>query len=162
MGSNQNDGLLIREVQGLWSKVGNSDKGLVWFVAHSHKYCSVISEATRRCSVPEYTDKCSFIIMLFRAKFLRLFLFSISCLTLFLIYYYLNTRPPYALYSQLDSQEINNSEQLVQSEKKKYVMFRQLRGAGFNNQVCCDTVYLVVLGWTQYWSASGSRHIAVS
>ena len=123
-------------------------KGLV---AHNHKYtsantcCAVISEATHRCSVPRYTDKCPFIIMFSRAKILRFLLFSISCLTLFLVYYYLNTRPPYALYNQLDSQEIHHSEQLVQFEEKKYVMFRQLRGAGFNNQVCSDTVDLVGL-----------------
>ena len=80
-------------------------------------------------------------LMFFRAKFLRFTLFSTSCLILFLLYFYLNTRPPYALYNQLDLQELHSSEQLVQSEEKKYVMFRQLRGAGFNNQVCHDTLY---------------------
>jgi hypothetical protein len=73
--------------------------------------------------------------MLRRAILFRFWLFLTLCWTLLLVYFYLKTRPPYSLYNQLNSQELGDSELLVKIGRRKYVMFKQLRGAGFNNQV---------------------------
>ena len=66
-------------------------------------------------------------------RLLLLFLFSI---TLLLIYSYTIFVPPGELYSQLFEAEVQDSKKLIYNERgNKYVKFRQLQGAGFNNQV---------------------------
>lgn len=50
-------------------------------------------------------------------------------------YIYLWARPSYSTYVQVSQAERDQSIALLdQSEGKKYVLFKQLRGAGFNNQ----------------------------
>ncbi|KAF7428097.1 hypothetical protein PC9H_007316 [Pleurotus ostreatus] len=51
-------------------------------------------------------------------------------------YIYLSSRPPYTHYSSIDRFEFDTSERLFHEAGKpgKYVLFKQLRGAGFNNQ----------------------------
>jgi hypothetical protein len=53
------------------------------------------------------------------------------------IYIYLKSRPSYVLYQALDELELARSQTFVQdaSKETKYVLFKQLQGAGFNNQV---------------------------
>lgn len=54
---------------------------------------------------------------------------------LFIAYIYFNSRPNYAFYHSLHDQELVDSLQLVaNAQNNKYVMFKQLQGAGFNNQ----------------------------
>lgn len=69
-----------------------------------------------------------------RFRFLSIPLF----LVLFLVLYvYLSLRPPYALYTTLVQAEQETSLQWIENTggSSKYVKFRQLQGAGFNNQV---------------------------
>jgi hypothetical protein len=60
------------------------------------------------------------------------------CATLLLFYIYTTYLPPGALYTRLFDAELRNSRKLIHDVNKrdnKYVKFRQLQGAGFNNQV---------------------------
>lgn len=73
-----------------------------------------------------------------RATLIRYVLFATLLSTLFLLYCYLKYRPSYALYDQLSTQESRNSEVIAKTAsggRRRCVMFKQLRGAGFNNQV---------------------------
>lgn len=57
-------------------------------------------------------------------------------LSISISYIYLQSRPSYALYNTLTRiQDEESHKHVVNSRGKKYVMFKQLRGAGFNNQV---------------------------
>ena len=63
-------------------------------------------------------------------------LFILFCGTLLLFYLYISFLPPDDLYNQLFNTEIQDSQKLTRNERgNKYVKFRQLQGAGFNNQV---------------------------
>ena len=63
---------------------------------------------------------------------LLIFLFCLLC-TVFYIYH--AYRPPTALYTELLKSELELSRKLIHNERgNKYVKFKQLRGAGFNNQ----------------------------
>ncbi|KAF9453966.1 hypothetical protein P691DRAFT_657332 [Macrolepiota fuliginosa MF-IS2] len=73
-----------------------------------------------------------------RLTLIRIVLFVVLSTTLFLTYCYLKIRPSYGLYNQLNAQELKDSELIAKhgdGGKRRYVMFKQLRGAGFNNQV---------------------------
>ncbi|KAL1735532.1 hypothetical protein EV714DRAFT_200450 [Schizophyllum commune] len=61
--------------------------------------------------------------------------FSIFIFVLYGLYTY--DWPPYALYSTLERQEVAHSRALLQKERgpQRFVLFKQLQGAGFNNQV---------------------------
>ncbi|KAJ3546603.1 hypothetical protein NMY22_g1988 [Coprinellus aureogranulatus] len=50
--------------------------------------------------------------------------------------YYTYYRPPYALYDELFRNELKESQGMIRNkgEGRKYVKFKQLQGAGFNNQ----------------------------
>lgn len=56
-------------------------------------------------------------------------------------FFYLKYRPPYEVYKALKVVELEESKKWVQqqtstgSDKRKFVVFKQLQGAGFNNQV---------------------------
>ncbi|THV05078.1 hypothetical protein K435DRAFT_835028 [Dendrothele bispora CBS 962.96] len=53
-----------------------------------------------------------------------------------LFYLYLANRPPYALYDQLTQKELASAQDfLSRHEDHKFVVFQQLQGAGFNNQI---------------------------
>ncbi|PFH52089.1 hypothetical protein AMATHDRAFT_141135 [Amanita thiersii Skay4041] len=66
---------------------------------------------------------------------LPLFLAVVFSLLLAVAYLYISSRPPYALYTSLFDAEVKSSRQVIKSSaNNKYVMFRQLQGAGFNNQ----------------------------
>jgi hypothetical protein len=63
-------------------------------------------------------------------------LFVLFCAILLLFYLYTTYLPPEALYNQLFDAEVRDSKKLIRNERRnKYVKFRQLQGAGFNNQV---------------------------
>lgn len=67
---------------------------------------------------------------------LLLFGFALS----FVIFYlYVAYRPPIALYADLFEAETKESKALLHNEiGNKYVKFKQLQGAGLNNQVIWD------------------------
>ncbi|TFK44221.1 hypothetical protein BDQ12DRAFT_672587 [Crucibulum laeve] len=71
-----------------------------------------------------------------RWNLLRSLLLFISCLLLLAFYSYLKARPSYALYDNLTRQEREESLALIHNSRgnEKYVYFKQLQGAGFNNQ----------------------------
>ena len=64
-------------------------------------------------------------------------LLVLFCAILLLFYLYTTFLPPEALYNQLFDAEVRDSIKLIRNERgnNKYVKFRQLQGAGFNNQV---------------------------
>ena len=63
-------------------------------------------------------------------------LLVLFCAILLLFYLYTTFLPPEALYNQLFDAEVRDSKKLIRNERgNKYVKFRQLQGAGFNNQV---------------------------
>ncbi|KAJ7132771.1 hypothetical protein C8R43DRAFT_1023258 [Mycena crocata] len=66
---------------------------------------------------------------------LRLFAFLV--LVFIFLYAYLQFAPPYAIYDALTQSEVAASLALVEDRRNlnKFVLFRQLQGAGFNNQV---------------------------
>ena len=67
----------------------------------------------------------------------RYSLLLVLLLTLAASYAYLSFRPNYALYDALVDLELLSSRQTIaNSSHSRYVLFKQLRGAGFNNQVC--------------------------
>ncbi|KAF6763157.1 hypothetical protein DFP72DRAFT_525512 [Ephemerocybe angulata] len=71
-------------------------------------------------------------------RFLSLrYLLALAFLALVVtVYVFYSLRPPYALYDNLFRSEILESQDLTRNptSHKKYVKFRQLQGAGFNNQ----------------------------
>lgn len=73
---------------------------------------------------------------LIRPRLLRPLLGFILLLSLFSSYLYLKSRPSYELYKSLSENEVDQSHKRVQNSKESnYVLFKQLQGAGFNNQV---------------------------
>lgn len=69
-------------------------------------------------------------------RLLRPFLAFVLSLSLLISYIYLKSRPSYELYKSLSENEFEQSRKLVRnSRENKYVLFKQLQGAGFNNQV---------------------------
>ncbi|KAG5643442.1 hypothetical protein DXG03_000915 [Asterophora parasitica] len=65
-------------------------------------------------------------------RFLLAFVLLASLVT---SYIYLKHRPSYALYDTLANHEVSESRRFIRnSPDNKYVFFRQLQGAGFNNQ----------------------------
>lgn len=70
-----------------------------------------------------------------RWRLLRLPVALIFCASILISYTYLKSRPSYKLYNTLAEQEIQHSRQFIRNNREsKYVLFKQLRGAGFNNQ----------------------------
>jgi lipopolysaccharide export LptBFGC system permease protein LptF len=69
-------------------------------------------------------------------RVLRPLLLLIAALSFILYYLYLSYRPPTSLYTDLFVSEAEGSKKLIHNEiGNKYVKFKQLQGAGFNNQV---------------------------
>ncbi|KAJ6586901.1 hypothetical protein DFH09DRAFT_1141873 [Mycena vulgaris] len=67
---------------------------------------------------------------------LRLSTVLVAAVLLFFYYLYRQLAPPYAIYDDLAQSELRASLSLaLDGSPKKYVFFRQLQGAGFNNQV---------------------------
>ncbi|KAF8893386.1 hypothetical protein BD779DRAFT_1609766 [Infundibulicybe gibba] len=72
---------------------------------------------------------------LWRWRIFRFLLFSAISTLCLISYFYLKSRPSYALYERLAEQEILRSQtQIKTNPNQRYVFFRQLQGAGFNNQ----------------------------
>ena len=69
-------------------------------------------------------------------RIIKPFLFFGFALSLVTLYLYVSYRPPIALYANLFEAETKESITLLHNEiGNKYVKFKQLQGAGFNNQV---------------------------
>ncbi|KAJ7218085.1 hypothetical protein GGX14DRAFT_439658 [Mycena pura] len=67
---------------------------------------------------------------------LRVFFLLVAALGFLLYYAYRQLAPPYAVYDALTRSEVQTSLAVIEDPSpKKYVFFRQLQGAGFNNQV---------------------------
>lgn len=68
---------------------------------------------------------------------LRLLLLVFLAVTLVLSHRYLKSRPSYILYKVLSDSEVEQSHNLIRNARgnPRYVLFKQLQGAGFNNQV---------------------------
>lgn len=69
---------------------------------------------------------------------IRLLLISLVSITLSIFYWFLKSRPPDKLYEALFIAEEENSVDLLEKHREgnlRFVKFRQLQGAGFNNQV---------------------------
>ncbi|KAJ7647355.1 hypothetical protein FB45DRAFT_998502 [Roridomyces roridus] len=67
---------------------------------------------------------------------LRVFVFSAFVVLLFLYYLYRRLAPPYAIYATYTQKELLASLSVIEERPTaKYVLFRQLQGAGFNNQI---------------------------
>lgn len=63
-------------------------------------------------------------------------LLIVFCIALLLFYIYSTFLPPAEVYNQLFDDEVRDSNKLIHNDRgNKYVKFRQLQGAGFNNQV---------------------------
>lgn len=74
--------------------------------------------------------------MRFRSVARRCLFLLLLLVLLFIARLYFNSRPDYALYNTLSSLELATSRQLIaDAPSNKYVLFKQLQGAGFNNQV---------------------------
>jgi hypothetical protein len=90
--------------------------------------------------------------MLSRKSLCRLSLIFIP-ISLFLTYLYINARPPYALYYGLKAQEFRDSRETVglqlKGGKPRFVAFKQLRGAGFNNQVSVVCITMNIVAFMQ-------------
>ena len=81
-----------------------------------------------------------------RWRLLRPLVVLVLCSSLLASYIYLKSRPSYTLYKGLVEQEIEDSRQFIKENRNaKYVSFKQLRGAGFNNQVGSTHELLCVL-----------------
>lgn len=81
-----------------------------------------------------------FPIFLFRWRLLRPALLLLLFLTLSALFYIYHTfKPPIHLYNSLFDAEVQSSRNIAAQSKQpntlRYVKFRQLQGAGFNNQV---------------------------
>ena len=112
-----------------------------------------------------------------RVRYLSLS-FSIFIFVLYGLYTY--DWPPYALYSTLEKQEVAHSRALLQKERgpQRFVLFKQLQGAGFNNQVnshidvilgrwltlirCRRSCYITILRWRRVGRMSTSRSFGES
>ena len=68
----------------------------------------------------------------------RLLLVVLCSLGLFAGFLYRKYRPPWEFYRGLGTLELNESKSLLAASGsgERYVKFKQLQGAGFNNQVC--------------------------
>lgn len=76
--------------------------------------------------------------LLSRWRLLRLLLALLLCISLLAAYTFLKSRPSYGLYTALRDSEIKSSGRKIKQadfDRSRYVLFKQLRGAGFNNQV---------------------------
>jgi hypothetical protein len=96
-----------------------------------------------------------------RPSHTRYLLLPLLLVLLFIAYLYFNSRPDYALYNSLSSLELATSRQLIADVPSvKYVLFKQLQGAGFNNQVSLKHTNLasVIIGTP----CLGSRDYLVS
>lgn len=94
-------------------------------------------------------------------RILRLLAFVLFFFSVFLYFLYVWTRPPLALYNQLFDTETELSKKLIHNERgNRYVKFRQLQGAGFNNQVFAYLYPFLLYGCSSGYL--GSRNIAVS
>ncbi|RDB16754.1 hypothetical protein Hypma_002386 [Hypsizygus marmoreus] len=70
-----------------------------------------------------------------RWRLLRPLLALVIIFSFFISYIFLKSRPSYALYNTLADDEIEASRKLIRNTRNsRYVLFRQLQGAGFNNQ----------------------------
>ncbi|KAF5328865.1 hypothetical protein D9619_011725 [Psilocybe cf. subviscida] len=65
---------------------------------------------------------------------IRYFFLALIATALFAYYLYVSYRPPNDLYADLFNVETQASVDLPDLSKRTYVMFKQLQGAGFNNQ----------------------------
>ncbi|KAK7045565.1 hypothetical protein VNI00_007397 [Paramarasmius palmivorus] len=64
------------------------------------------------------------------------FLALLGCSTILVGFGYFSYRPPYTLYSDLTTDELQAARNFLQEQvDPKFVLFKQLQGAGFNNQV---------------------------
>lgn len=82
------------------------------------------------------TNLCMYTHLTARSRFLRPLVAVIFCASLLISYIFLKSRPSYQLYTTLAEHEIEHSRQFIRNHRdSKYVVFKQLRGAGFNNQV---------------------------
>jgi hypothetical protein len=80
-----------------------------------------------------------------RWRLLRPLLAFVLSLSVLVSYIYLKSRPSYELYKSLSAYEVEHSRKLLPNSKEnKYVLFKQLQGAGFNNQVSCSPVTLIL------------------
>lgn len=85
---------------------------------------------------PEPLCSCHKFMPSYSRRWLRPLLAFVLSLSLLISYIYLKSRPSYELYKSLSENEFEQSRKLVQnSRENKYVLFKQLQGAGFNNQV---------------------------
>ncbi|KAF8069984.1 hypothetical protein FPV67DRAFT_1623431 [Lyophyllum atratum] len=70
-----------------------------------------------------------------RWRLFRVFLVFVIVISLLISYLFLKSRPSYALYEALAKYEVAESRRFIRnSPENKYVFFKQLQGAGFNNQ----------------------------
>ncbi|GLB45077.1 hypothetical protein LshimejAT787_1901550 [Lyophyllum shimeji] len=70
-----------------------------------------------------------------RWRLFRVFLIFLVVVSLLISYLYLKNRPSYALYDVIARHEVAESQRFARnSPENKYVLFKQLQGAGFNNQ----------------------------
>ncbi|KAG5653431.1 hypothetical protein H0H81_000433 [Sphagnurus paluster] len=70
-----------------------------------------------------------------RWRLFRVFLIFVVVLSLLVSWIYLKSRPSYTLYNILATHEIAESSRFIRNTpENKYVLFKQLQGAGFNNQ----------------------------
>lgn len=71
-----------------------------------------------------------------RWRLLRPLLLSLILVSVVISYIFLKSRPDSELYRKFFRQEVENSRSSTRVDgDRKYVLFRQLQGAGFNNQV---------------------------
>lgn len=76
-------------------------------------------------------------LRLHRWRLLRCTLFGLVVFSILASYIYLSVRPSYALYDQLHQSEVASTNRFLHdptNDQAKFVVFRQLQGAGFNNQ----------------------------
>jgi hypothetical protein len=81
-------------------------------------------------------------VFLTRWRALRLILALLLSISLVSAGLYLRSRPSYAFYHELTRLERESSRKWLSEVpgKQRYVKFRQLQGAGFNNQVCKTSI----------------------
>jgi len=76
-----------------------------------------------------------------------IFLIFLLAVAGILTYLYFLYRPPYALYSALERNELASAQDLLSKHSKdhKFVVLKQLQGAGFNNQVSAFQIILIIM-----------------
>ncbi|TFL07545.1 hypothetical protein BDV98DRAFT_647105 [Pterulicium gracile] len=76
-------------------------------------------------------------LRLHRWRLLRCALAGLVVFSILASYIYLSVRPSYALYDRLHRSEVESANRFLHdsaNDQAKFVVFRQLQGAGFNNQ----------------------------